>query len=87
MVIDPGIEFKTVERNSLSTDRDLSEVRADFGVEAVTIHTEVAGGVAEAEEPRGNEYGACWFLICDHSRLSAQGRRQLFLHVHAQVRG
>ena len=76
MVVDPGIQFKTVECNSLSSDRDLSEVRADFGVEAITVHAEVAGGVAEAEEPRGDEGGACGFLICDHARFSAQGRRR-----------
>ena len=75
MVVDPGIQFKTVERNSLSTDRDFGEVRADFGVEAVAIHAEVAGGVTEAQQPRGNGCRPCRFLVYDHSGVSAQGRR------------
>ncbi len=75
MVVDPGIQFKTVEGDSLPTDRDFSEVRADFGVEAVAVHAEVAGGIAKAEEPRGNGCRPCRFLVYDHSGLSAQSRR------------
>lgn len=77
MVVDPGIQFKPVEGDSLSTDRDFSEVRADFGVEAVAIHVEVAGGVAKAQQARGNRCRPCWFLLHDHSGLSAQGRRNV----------
>ena len=74
-MVDPGIQFKTVEGDSLPTDRDFSEVRTDFHVEAVSIHAEVAGGVAEAEKPRGNGCGPCRFLVGEHSRLIAQGKR------------
>ena len=58
-MVDPGIQFKTVERNSLSTNRDFGDVRPDFRVEAVAVHAEVAGGVAEAEKPRGD---GCRFI-------------------------
>ena len=53
-MVDPGVQFKAVERNALSTNRDLGEVGAHFDVEAIPVHAEVAGGVTEAEQPWGN---------------------------------
>jgi hypothetical protein len=49
MVVDPGIEFKPVEGDALGADRDFREVRPDLGVEAVAVHADVAGSVAEAQ--------------------------------------
>ena len=51
-MVDPGVQFKAVERDALSTNRDFSEVRPDFGVEAVTVHAEIARGIAETKESR-----------------------------------
>ena len=51
-MIHPGVQFKAVERDALSTDRDFSEVGSDFRVEAVAVHAEVARRIPEAEEPR-----------------------------------
>jgi hypothetical protein len=48
-VVNPGVQFKAVEGHSLSTNADLGEVRPDLGVEAITIHAEVARGVPETE--------------------------------------
>ena len=53
-MIHPSVQFKAVERDSLSTDRDFGEKRADLGVEAVTVHAEVVWGIAETKKPRGN---------------------------------
>lgn len=52
MLLHPSVEFKAVERDALGADRDLGEVRPDLGVEAVAVHAEVAGGVAEAQQAR-----------------------------------
>lgn len=74
-MIDPGVQFKAVERDALSTDRDFREVGADVCVEAVAVHAEVTRSVPETKEPRND---AC--------RLSGRA-----VHVQlastAQVRG
>ena len=44
----PGIQFKAVERDALSTNRDGGEVRTNLGVEPIPIHAEVAWGIAKA---------------------------------------
>ena len=82
-MIHPGVQFKAVERNSLSTDRDFSELRADFGVEAIAIHAEVARGVAETEEPWGD------VGLSLHARIgiSDQDKSPLRLFFHGRVRG
>lgn len=57
-MIDPGVQFKAVERDALSTDRDFREMGTDFRVEAVAVHAEVAWGIPETEEPRRDGLGA-----------------------------
>ena len=52
MVIDPGVQFKTIKGDPLPADGDFSEVGADVSVEAAPVHTEVAWGVAKAQQPR-----------------------------------
>ncbi|MEO1596491.1 MAG: hypothetical protein AAFS02_14715 [Pseudomonadota bacterium] len=49
ILVDPGIEFKTVEGDALAPDRDLDEMRSNFLIEAVAVHTEVTRGVPEAQ--------------------------------------
>ena len=53
-MIHPGVQFKAVECNALSTNRDLCELGADFGVETVAIHAEIMWGIAETEESWGD---------------------------------
>ena len=53
MVVRVSIELQPVECDALRADRDLGQVRADLGVEAIAVHAEVGRGVAEAEEARG----------------------------------
>ena len=54
MVIDPGVQFKTIKGDPLPANGDFCEVRADVSVEATPVHAEVTRGVAKAEEPREN---------------------------------
>ena len=71
-MIDPGVQFKAVERDTLSTDRDFREVGADLCVEAVAVHAEVAWGIPEAKEPRGNGLWGIGRLF--HVRIRLNGR-------------
>jgi hypothetical protein len=52
IVCHPGVEFKSVEGNSLSTDRDGGEVGAYLGVEAVAIHAEIIRRVPQPDDAR-----------------------------------
>jgi hypothetical protein len=49
IVLNPCVQFKAVESNPLASNAELGEARPDLAVEAVTVHAEVARGVAEAE--------------------------------------
>jgi hypothetical protein len=48
IVIRPGIEVKAIEGNSLRTDPDRRQARADVAVEAVFVHAEIPRRVAKA---------------------------------------
>jgi hypothetical protein len=50
IVIRPCIEVNAVEGDSLDADAQRAKARADFPVEAVLVHTEIAGGVAQSDE-------------------------------------
>ena len=52
MLLHPGVELKAVEGNALGANRDLGDIGAYFGVEAVSVHAQVARGVAEAQQTR-----------------------------------
>lgn len=86
-MIHPGVQFKAVERNALSTNRDFSKLGADFRVEAVSVHPEVARRIPETEEPRGDSR---WFIRFEvHARLgiSDQDKSLSRPPFHARVRG
>jgi hypothetical protein len=57
MVLRPRVQFKSIECDPLHPDRDLGEVRPDLGVEAVAVHAEIAGGVAESDESGEDFHG------------------------------
>jgi hypothetical protein len=42
----------SIERNSLLSDRNACDVRADLDVEAISIHPEVAGRVSHPKKTR-----------------------------------
>jgi len=52
ILIRPRIEVKAIESNSLRTDRDRGKERTYVAIEAIFVHAEVGGGVAQAEEAR-----------------------------------
>jgi hypothetical protein len=52
MVIRPCVEVKAIEGDSLRVDGDRGEEGADFAVEAVFVHAEIGGGVAQANKAR-----------------------------------
>ena len=49
-MIYPGVEFKSVEGDALFADADFNEIRPHLGVEAVAVHAQVAGRIAEADQ-------------------------------------
>jgi hypothetical protein len=53
MVVRVGVELQAIESDTLPTDGDLGQIGANLGVEAVPIHSEIAGGVPESDESRG----------------------------------
>jgi hypothetical protein len=50
IVIRPRVEFKAIEGDALHADPDLGQRRTDLAIEAIAVHPEVAGGVAESDE-------------------------------------
>ena len=52
IVVRPCIEVNAVEGDSLDADAESDDAGAHLAVEAVLVHAEVAGGVAQADEAR-----------------------------------
>jgi hypothetical protein len=50
ILIHPGVQIKSVEGDTLLTDRDFSQIGPDFGLEAVPVHTQVMRRVPEADQ-------------------------------------
>ena len=50
IVVRPCIEVNAVEGDSLNADAQGEDARPHFAVEAVLVHAEVGGGVAQADE-------------------------------------
>jgi hypothetical protein len=54
IVIRPRVEVKAVKGNSLNANRNARELRTDFAIEAVPVHPEVGGRVAQPNKPGRN---------------------------------
>jgi hypothetical protein len=52
IVVGPGIEVKPVESNSLRTYRNGGEERTNLAIEAILVHAEIGGRVAQPNEAR-----------------------------------
>jgi hypothetical protein len=52
IVVGPGIEVKPVKGDSLRADRDRGEKRTHLAIEAIFIHPEIQGGIAQPDEAR-----------------------------------
>jgi hypothetical protein len=50
IVIRPCIEVNAVEGDSLDADAESEDAGAYFAVEAVLVHAEIGGGVAQSDE-------------------------------------
>ena len=48
----PGVEFKSVEGDALPPDANFNEIWPNLGVEAIAVHTQVTGRIAEANQSR-----------------------------------
>ena len=49
-MLEPAIQFKSIETNALDADGHLDQIGAHLSIEAVAVHAEVMGGVAEPED-------------------------------------
>jgi hypothetical protein len=49
-----GFHFKAVERAALDADPDLGQARTHLAIEAILIHAEETGRVAQTNEARGH---------------------------------
>lgn len=52
VVINPFIEFETIEGNSLITDWDFNEIGSYLDIETITIHAEVGRCVPQPQQAR-----------------------------------
>jgi hypothetical protein len=52
IVVGPGIEVKTVESDSLCPDRNHGKKRTNLAIEAILVHAEIGGRVAQPDEAR-----------------------------------
>jgi len=62
VVVNPCIEFETIEGNALFTDWDFSELGSYLNTETITIHAEVGRCVPQPQQARqqddvGGGYG------------------------------
>ena len=52
IVVGPGIEVKTVKSDSLRADWDCREGWTNVAIEAIFVHAEIGGRVAQPDEAR-----------------------------------
>lgn len=52
IVVGPGIEVKPVKGDALRSDRDGGEERTNVAIEAIFVHAEIGGRVAQPDEAR-----------------------------------
>jgi hypothetical protein len=48
ILLPPGVQFKSIEGHALAADTHFCEIRADFGIEEIAIHAEIARGIPES---------------------------------------
>jgi hypothetical protein len=52
IVVGPGIEVKPVKRDSLRADGNHIQERTHVAIEAIFVHAEIGGRVAQSNEAR-----------------------------------
>jgi len=50
IVVHPGVEFKPVKSNALPANGNGREMRSNLSVEAVAVHAEISGRIAEPQQ-------------------------------------
>ena len=50
ILIHPGVEFKSVEGNSLFAYRYFGKSRADFNIKSVAVHSDIEGCITKAQQ-------------------------------------
>ena len=73
-MVDPPVKFKTIKGHALAADADFGEVRANFRVEPVAVHAEIAWGIAETEQSRSEVLKAICLPFHDWIGISGQDR-------------
>jgi hypothetical protein len=51
-----GFHFKAIEGTALNADPDLGQVRTNLAVEAILVHAEETGCVAQTDKARGHRH-------------------------------
>jgi hypothetical protein len=51
-----GFHFKAIESAALCPDADLRQVRTNLAIEAILVHTEEAGRIAQTDKARGHSH-------------------------------
>lgn len=59
VVVNPFIEFETIEGDALFTDGDFGEAWPNLGIEAIAVHAEVGRCVPQPQNARQQGYVAC----------------------------
>ncbi len=54
ILLRPGVHFKPIKCNALLTDRNFRQVYPNLPVESVLIHSQIAGGITQADKSREN---------------------------------
>ena len=52
MFISPGVEVNAIEGETLRSNGNDREVRADFAIEAVLVHAKIGGRIPKSQEAR-----------------------------------
>jgi hypothetical protein len=52
IVVGPGIKVKPVESDPLRADWNHGKQRTNLAIEAILVHSEIRGGVAQADKTR-----------------------------------
>ena len=51
-----GFHFKAIEGSTLDADPDLREARSNLAIEAILVHAEETGRVAQTDKARGRRH-------------------------------
>jgi hypothetical protein len=59
MFVGPGVQVNTVKGDTLPSNANHRDVRADLAIEAIFVHAQVSRGISKADEPWGDHRRRC----------------------------